>query len=191
MSQQTQTLARAPRHVYRPDMKTSTSSTILPVLAFALVAALGACGEPCTPDIRGGLIVDADQCNDSGSTYECQDDSDCNDREFCDLTTAMCEPIVCTEDPPTPMIGEPWGPCDVSGECLQVDGQPANFCIPTGEGKICLPACEQEQCPASLGCFAGTCGPSGTCNPGCAVDADCIFDGQMCDQTVGFCVYSA
>ncbi len=173
-----------------------TSSTILPVLA--LVAALGACGEPCMPDIRGSLIVDADQCGDTdASTYpvECQDDDDCNDREFCDLTTAMCEPIICTEDPPAPMVGEPWGPCDVSGECLQVDGQPVNFCIPTGEGKICLPACEQEreqeQCPASLGCFAGTCGPSGTCNPGCAVDADCIFDGQTCDETVGFCVYVA
>ena len=37
-------------------MKT-TSSTILPVLAFALVAALGACGEPCMPDIRGSLTV--------------------------------------------------------------------------------------------------------------------------------------
>ena len=176
-------------------MKT-TSSTILPVLAFALVAALGACGEPCMPDIRGGLIVDVDQCggDDDVDTYpvECQDDGDCDaDHEFCNPANAMCEPIVCTEDPPTPMVGKPWGPCDVSGECLQIDGQPANFCIPTGEGKICLPACEQEQCPASLGCFAGTCGPSGTCNPGCAVDADCAFAGQACDKTVGFCVYPA
>lgn len=168
MSRQTQTLARASRRVYRPDMKTSTSSTILPVLAFAFVAALGACGEPCMPDIRGGLIVDADQCS---TTYP--------------------GPSECQDDPPTPMTGKPWGPCDVAGECQQIDGEPMNFCIPTGTGKICLPACEQEQCPASLGCFAGTCGPSGTCNPGCAVDADCIFDGQTCDETVGFCVYSA
>lgn len=169
-----QTLAPTFCYMYRSGMRISL--TLLSIIAFTSTA----CG-PCAPRPSAeSLVVIADQC-DTG------DDTSVSTETSTDVTTGNAS--ACGDQPaPAPTYGEPWGPCYATDGCEQIDGKPL-FCIPTDEGKICLPACEQQACPTDLECLGGVCGTSGTCHRGCKADADCIYDGQICDDKAGFCVY--
>lgn len=80
--------------------------------------------------------------------------------------------------------GSPWGPCLDDGTC----GKPGVFCLATGTGSVCAPACQDEECP-DLGCdLDGVCMPTGACMPSCSDAADCVT-GQSCDIATGMCVW--
>lgn len=146
-------------------------------ISLAILPIIFAACTPCAPDAPIPATTDLttiDQCVGT--------DSD----DATDPTVDMAIP--CDDSPPTFVVGGPWGPCDAAGECAPIDGQPV-FCISTVEGKICLPTCEQEACPAELKCLGGACDATGTCNLNCDEDADCVGR-QTCDEQAGFCVYA-
>jgi hypothetical protein len=161
-----QILAHTSARVYRFSMK----------ISLALLSILAAC-TPCTPAPNPIDIVDECVTTIAGDVTTIANDAGVTG-------DATGEPI-CPEGPPTFVVGGSWGPCDVGDKCNDLDV----FCVPTIEGKICLPACEQQACPTELECLEGTCSTAGTCQLKCDKDADCV-GAQICDEKAGFCVYS-
>ncbi len=166
-------------------------STLIAILS------LTACGDPCLPSIKGGVIIAAEECPDDdtgesssdGSSDEgeshgetdsppCNSDEDCMDGDVCDLHTNTCEdeddmdPVLVCEDEVV-QVGDAWGPCDKNGACLDT----GNWCFSFAVGNVCIPVCAGD-CP-DFQCSGGTCTNAQKCIPVCDDDADCPM-GMAC-----------